>query len=201
VIYVGIDPGKAGAIATMDESGKVIDVIPTPMINGPRVRGKNGKMRRGPEDYDIAAIGDFLRARCDRSQAGFGLYVTVERLEMLPGKRRRFKGGPLEEMGGAKANYNRGVSKGWLWMLGAFRIPHQTVLPQTWQRTMFKGMPGTDPKVKSIAAAKRAWPMVSLYRTPKARTDDDGLSDALWLAEYGRRMRAGGPVFAAAAQK
>jgi len=57
-----------------------------------------------------------------------------------------------------------------------------------------------DPKERSVAMAKKLWPRTSLNRTARARTDDDGLAEALLLAEYARRTYQGGDVFAAAAR-
>jgi hypothetical protein len=73
-------------------------------------------------------------------------------------------------------------------MLAAFRIPYAFVLPQVWQRSLLAGMPGDTPKAKSITAARLAWPGVKIV--------GDGKSDALWLAEYGRRQHLGGAIFA-----
>lgn len=195
MIYVGVDPGKAGAVAVLDEAGQLLELFATPMIPGPMILRKNGKKTRGPDDYDLTLIARFFRDRVDRARPDRGMFVTVERLTALPAFARG-RDGKVEQKGGTLANFNRGVSLGWAWMLTAYRIPFQLVRPQEWQRQMLGGMPGKDPKPKSITAAKRTWPDVSLRRTSRAKTDDDGLSDALWLAEFGRRARVGGPVFA-----
>lgn len=179
MIYAGVDPGKAGAIVILDDAGHVVEVIATPMIKGSGSR----------EEYDLPAIAAILRQRTDPRLADRGMFVAVERLHPMPLKK-----------GGTIANYNRGVAFFWLAMLAAFRIPHLAVLPQAWQRATFAGLPGKDPKAKSILAAKRTWPGLSLRRTPRSKTDDDGIADAANIAEFGRKARLGGAVFAQAAR-
>jgi hypothetical protein len=191
VRFAGVDPGKLGAIAFLDEAGRVLELIPTPMIAG----GKH---------YDLPAIASIFRTRSDPSRPDRGLFVTVERLQPMPMRFAKKGGRATDEdanVGGVIANFNRGVAQGWAWMLAAYRIPHQLVLPQAWQRTMLAGMPGATTKEQSIGAAKRAWPSVDLRRTARSRNDDDAYSDALWLAEHGRRLHHGGPMFATAAAR
>jgi len=65
------------------------------------------------------------------------------------------------------------------WMLTALEIPYQLVAPQTWQRAMHAGTPGSDTKQRSILAAQRLFPSVDLRRNRKGRRPDDGLADAL----------------------
>jgi hypothetical protein len=57
---------------------------------------------------------------------------------------------------------------------------------------MLEGTQGDDTKQRSIIAAKRLFPEVSLRRTERSRKDDDGISDAILLAEYGRRIHGRG---------
>lgn len=64
-----------------------------------------------------------------------------------------------------------------------------TIVPaRTWQRTMFAGLGKVqDTKAASILVAKRLFPGVDL-RPGQCRKDQNGLSDALLLAEFGRRQ-------------
>ena len=176
-IFVGIDPGKQGAIAwiSMSPSRPVTGIRPTPLI-----RAKQGK-----DQYDLVAICKlFQMPAADRvirelffDSADDQVFVTVEESRSIPAN---IKAGSL-------AQFNRGVSTGWLWMLTALLIPHQVVSPKNWQKVMLAGTPGKDTKQRSIMAAQRLFPDVSLKRTGRAKKDDDGFSDALLLAEYGRR--------------
>lgn len=186
---MGIDPGKLGALAFLDEGGRVQQVMPTPM-----------RMGATREEYDLMAIRQELRA-----WDGAQLHVTVEKLAPMPRLIRKAGGG--EQGGGSVANFNRGVAQGWAWMLTGLGIPFLLVLPQVWQARMLAparkgpdGKPLEDTKARSIAAARQLWPDVDLRRTVRSRLDCDAYSDALLMAEFGRRRRLGGDVFAAAAR-
>ena len=59
------------------------------------------------------------------------------------------------------------------------------VSPKTWQKEFsFKS---GNTKGQSIATCKSLFPTLSLKRTDSSKNDDDNFSDAVLLAEYGRR--------------
>ncbi len=88
------------------------------------------------------------------------------------------------------ANYHRGYSRGIIeGLLTALRIPYQLVAPQAWQRVMHQGTPQGDTKVRSILAAQRLFPDVSLLRSAGSRKLDDGLADELLLGSNDGRPR------------
>ena len=70
-------------------------------------------------------------------------------------------------------------------------IPFETVTPQKWKKEfgcfMGKNAAPKEKKAKDIEVCKRLYPAVSLKRTPKCRTDDDGFADSLLLATYAKR--------------
>ncbi len=68
-------------------------------------------------------------------------------------------------------------------VLDALRIPYELVRPQKWK----KAFSVTGDKNSSIAVAKRLFPGIDLHRTERSRKDDDGLAEALLMAEYARR--------------
>lgn len=204
MLFVGVDPGKLGAIAFLDEGGRVVEVIPTPVVcpASPRRRAGRPDAKKAPGSrprYDLTAIAAIFRSRADVGLPGRGMWVVVEDLRPLPPARKRHKGDEeAEDMGGGFANFSRGQAILWPAMLAAFRIPYELVRPQVWQRAMLLNVPGATTKARSIAAARAQWPHVSLRRSERSRTDDDGIADALNIAEWGRRTRLGGAVFAAA---
>ena len=173
LIYIGIDPGKKGALALIN--GECASVEPIPIIQG-------GKRAR--DEYDLVAIRDWLlkcKELSKRVSPGLILMlVTVEKSQPLPPK-----------FGGGISNYHRGCSTGWAWMLTGLGIRFQLPPSRQWQKVMHLGTSGDDTKQKSIVAAQRLFPDVSLRRTEKCRKLDDGLADALLLAEFGRRTDYG----------
>jgi len=170
MIFIGIDPGLSGAIATINSDTMEIEIQPMPIIKGRGARSQ----------YDLIEIKNVLSFTCPQLGSVYPppMFVTVEKLQPMPS-------GPL---GGSLANYNRGRAEGWSWMLMAMEIPHQLVLPRQWQAEMLRGTSGTDTKQRSIIAAQRLFPGQSLRRTERCRKDDDGMSDALLICAYGMRM-------------
>lgn len=164
-LHIGVDPGKSGALAVIDSDGSVVDLQPTPMIRG----GQGGR-----DEYDIRAISTYLMAM--KLKSGGALFVTVEKSQPLPPK-----------MGGSIANFQRGASRGWEWLLVALGVSYQLVSPRSWQAAMHAGAPGADTKQRSIIAAQRLFPIADMKRSPRCKGPDDGIAEALLLAEYGRR--------------
>lgn len=147
--YIGIDPGKTGALAILDDEDYV-RVLP----------------------YDkqayIKALGLFSKklhpylsdeAKC-----------VLEHVGAMPGQ-------------GVTSMFNFGECFGWLQgALDAFSIPYELVRPQKWKKEF-----SVSDKNSSIAVARRLFPDVSLRRNDDCRKDDDGMAEALLMAEYARR--------------
>lgn len=168
MIYVGIDPGLSGAIATIDSDNMEIEIQAMPIIKG-----------KGRSQYDLIEIKNvlcLLPGYVDTYPPR--ILVTVEKLQPLPPK-----------LGGGIANYRRGEASGWSWLLTGMSIPHQLVRPQGWQKVMLAGTSGTDTKQKSIIATQRLFPGQSLKRTERCRKPDSGFSDALLICAYGMRTQ------------
>lgn len=164
-LYLGVDPGKSGALAVIEADGRARDVVLMPVVTGD-----------GRPEYDVPVIRDLLLA-----WKGEGVFVTVEKQQPMP-----------LAHGGTIANFNRGMGRaGWEWLLVALKIPHQLVAPRTWQAVMHAGTSGTDTKQRSIIACHRLFPDVSLTKSARANKDLDGKAEALLLAEYGRRTALG----------
>ena len=163
LIHIGVDPGLKGAIAFIRPGA--YGAIPIPLLpSGPKAKGR----------YDLVEIRAwFVLRQAEHSD----VFVTVEQSGPIPPRVRA----------GTLAQYGRGAQEGWLWLLTALRISHQAVRPQSWQKIMHAGTGGQDTKQKSILAAQRLFPDACLRRTARSRVDDDGMAEALLLAEYGRR--------------
>jgi hypothetical protein len=157
VRIVGVDPGLKGAIALLDSSNGETEVLVMPVIEGKR-----------PE-YDLPSIKCLLNYP--------HTHVVVERPQPLP-----------SSIAGTIANFHRGRSLGlWEALCCGMSIPVSFVSPRKWQQEMLDGIPGEDTKQRSLVAARRLFPTVDLKRTPRCTKLDDGFSDALLIAEYGRR--------------
>lgn len=63
--------------------------------------------------------------------------------------------------------------------------PVRLVAPQTWQKRVLGGTAKSRTKDASIAFVQRAYPDIDLI-PGKCRTPQDGLADAVCLAEWGR---------------
>ena len=98
----------------------------------------------------------------------------------------------LEHVGGipgqsAPAAFNFGDNFGFIrGALAACGLPYELVRPQKWK----KEFSCTSDKNTSIEVARRLFPHVNLKRTERCKKDDDGLAEALLLAEYARRRMA-----------
>lgn len=85
---------------------------------------------------------------------------------------------------GVTSTFNFGKSAGYIeGALEALGIAYQLVPPQKWKKEYSL----RSDKKQSIAVCKRLFPAVSLRRTARCTTDDDGLAEALLMAEYARR--------------
>ena len=89
---------------------------------------------------------------------------------------------------GVTSMFNFGVNFGFIQgLLTAYGIPFELVSPAKWKREF--GV--TSDKNTSIAVAQRLFPDVSLLRTERCRKPDDGIAEALLMAEYARRRMGG----------
>ena len=97
--------------------------------------------------------------------------ACVEKVGAMPGQ-------------GVTSMFNFGKNVGYIeGVLETLGIPYQLVPPQKWKKEFSLG----SDKKQSIEVCKRLFPDISLRRTDKCRTDDDGMAEALLMAEYARR--------------
>lgn len=122
------------------------------------------------KSYDMSLLRTFIAS----SQV-----VIIERQQPLPPK-----------MGGSLASYWRGASQYLLeGLCVGLQIPYEIVRPVDWQKEFFQGLSKDLGKQRSVIVCKRLFPEVDLRRTPRCHKDDDGIADAILIAEYGRRRR------------
>lgn len=97
--------------------------------------------------------------------------VCLEHVTAMPGQ-------------GVTSMFNFGVNFGYIrGILEAFKVPYELVRPAKWK----KEFSITGDKNSSIDVCKRLFPDVTLKRTEKSKKNDDGIAEALLMAEYARR--------------
>jgi hypothetical protein len=179
-VWIGVDPGLQGAIAILTPDG--VEITPMPVV--PSSKG-------GRDQYDLPAIAELL----DLAAAQVGAHrvlLTCEHMHALPPRIGSTGNCPAckqpvggRSMGGSLANYGRGEAVMAIKMgCAVLGIPYQLVAPRTWQKWAHQGTSGDDLKQRSIMAAQRLFPGVSLMRTPRSRVPHDGCAEALLLAAW-----------------
>ena len=144
MIYIGIDPGKLGAMAILWQTGDV-ELIP---------------FDKAGYTNAIARANETDECKC-----------CLEHVSAMPRQ-------------GVTSTFSFGENFGWCQgILDAYGVSYELVRPLKWKREFSV----TSDKNTSIEVCKRLFPDVSLKRTENCRKDDDGLAEALLLAEYARR--------------
>lgn len=144
MIYIGIDPGKKGAMAVI--FGGMDEVVLVP--------------------FDEREYTNILR-----NVAGQTVKVCLEHVGAMPGQ-------------GVVSMFHFGENFGYIrGILSSFEISYELVRPQKWKKEF--SISGN--KNRSIEVCKRLFPAISLRRTDRCRKDDDGMAEALLMAEYARR--------------
>ena len=162
--YVGIDPGKEGALALVD-----VEFPGTAQIRDtPTLQAKGGTKRT----YDEVAMARVLRELSAGSERGIVL-VVIEKVHSMPAQ-------------GVSTTFALGMGYGiWLGIIATLELPHVRVDPRTWKKLVLVDVDKEDDAAVA-AAAGRAYPTAAGdLRTPRGRVLD-GRADALLLAHYGR---------------
>lgn len=184
--FLGVDPGLDGGLVLLSEEGEVLEkhIIPT-IENVKMKRSKTKKDADGKlmmtesvkRSLDIHALNRILAELAPR--------VTMAILEQVasrPGMSAPavFKFGQVF-----------GIIEG---LLAGRQIPYTLVIPAVWCKVMHQGIPGDDPKGRSIVALGRLFPAVDLRSSIRSSKPHEGLMDGLLLAEWGRRKAAVGEL-------
>jgi hypothetical protein len=165
VIFVGIDPGKRGAVAMMMADGSRVQVYDCPLTDD--------------GEYDYQGMRDMLTANFQYGGSGLTvpLAVVIEKVHAMPHD-------------GRASAFSFGVGYGaWLALVGGvLRIKPTLVPPQRWKRSMLAGI-ANAPQAEAEALRRRMGDRLpaGMLEGPRGGLRD-GRVDALWLAEYGRCM-------------
>jgi crossover junction endodeoxyribonuclease RuvC len=170
MIHVGIDPGVTGAIAVLDTETRQVQFFDTPTV-----QVKSGKKFKNI--LDTGAIVLMLQ----NLSAGRGVFVTIEKVNAMPGRPGANGEGPRSM--GATSAFNFGMGFGiWLGSIAALLLPCQQVHPLTWKKLLMADM-GKE-KDASRVKAMQLYPATAKDLNLKKH---HGRADALLLAEFGRR--------------
>lgn len=188
--FIGIDPGKTGAITIESAPGKV-EVCPMPLIG---------------KELDVRGISDIF-ADLARTGHTADCFAMLEKQQVVPGN---------GSLGNFATGYCYGVIKA---MLTAHCIPFEVVSPMKWKNSFGVSSPkkarikkdkNAPPvietpeskkskfaakrdarsamKAQSILKAQQLFPGVNLV-VPGKKTPSDGVAEALLIMEYGKRVK------------
>lgn len=159
MIIIGIDPGLDGSLARL--SGTNYETWDTPTA-------KDGT-HRVLLPVEMLGILNVAAGISPPDQ----VIVFIEKVKSFPKQ-------------GSTSAFNFGEGYGlWKGLVVALGFRIEQVLPQTWQKVMYAGMQGG--KESSIIRCQELFPKADLTKGPRTRKLHDGRSDALLIAEYGRR--------------
>ena len=156
MIFVGIDPGKHGAVAWMDGERREIHVEDCPLEVG--------------GDYDYQGMRDLLGKTCN-----VGNVVTMERVHAMPsdGKCSAF-------------SFGVGYGAWLALIGGVLRVQPNLVDPREWKRAMLSGIANDKRAEAIACKQRfQGHPIATQLHGPRGGIRD-GRVDALLLAEYGR---------------
>ena len=158
-LFIGIDNGKKGGIAIIDENQQVVVLVPMPLI---AVGGK--------EQYDISTINKMFEDLPDPI-----VYACLEKAYTMP-------------INGCKQNFVTGYQFGIMEaVLTSNMISYEVVSAQTWQKDVFLGQSVEDTKQASILFVKKKWPNVDLKMGSKESDGmSDALCMALYCLRKNR---------------
>jgi hypothetical protein len=166
--YIGIDLGKTRGAIVIIKDGKIIERQPTPLMGGDK------------QVIDAREIFKFMYKYRNQD-----CHAVMEKLHGLPNQKLSVIWELSQHVGMIKM------------LLAILKIAYTEVTPQSWQKEMFlgvtiqekkvKGLWKKDTKATSVLAAQKLFPKEDLRATAKSKVPHDGITDALLLAEYGRR--------------
>lgn len=169
--YIGIDPGKQGAIVIIDDKGNILNKIVMPTIGS-------------SNEYDKQEIKNILNSTpLDKTHVG------IEKPSVIFG---------ISKSAVASLSHCVGMLEGIVTGLG---LPHTMVSPKEWQKEMWsnitkvtktkisdgKSRKITDTKATSELAAINLYPNTDFRKSERSKNRHDGIIDAVLIANYCRK--------------
>jgi crossover junction endodeoxyribonuclease RuvC len=170
-IYIGIDPGKSGAIA-LYENG-VWRVEDCPLVETSTKTRKNketGKITKTTKKESSPLLMAEIFGECPEDVR---VVVTIEKVSAMPGQ-------------GVTSMFSFGRNFGqWEGVVAALGCVVNYVTPQRWKKAMLADMP----KGKE-ASRMRALQLFPYLANDLKLKKHDGRAEALLIGEYGRRAES-----------
>lgn len=173
--YLGIDPGKSGGIAIVDQDGKLEKLYTIPTIG---------------KEIDIRALSEILQKHPECTVAIENVH-SMHQMSANSNFQFGFVCGVLEGLvSGLGMKYVKVAPK--MWQEIIFRgvpVHRKPKKEEKLKSGAIKVTTGSvDTKKMSLIAAKRLFPKESFLANEKSSVPHDGLYDAANIAEYARRM-------------
>ena len=166
-MYIGIDPGLKGAIATYNEETDILKIYPMPV--------KDGRI-------NVEELDGLMYFISSESMHNKNCICVIEKSQAMPGQ---------GSVSGFTIGYGYGVIIGLITSNG---IPYTEVRPHTWKKHFSLSLGSKyskkEKKAASIAKAKELYPGVSLKPSSRSRVDSDGLAEAVLIMHYGMNLTA-----------
>lgn len=171
ILCIAADPGMEGAVAAIDEQGRIVRYQATPRI------GKTGPV-------DTVACYSFLKDLMKLNPER--IFLSVEDVHALY---------QVSALSTSKLMQSKGE---WIALLSVIAFDNENasfepIPPKEWQKIVWiypdrvEKAGKVDTKKTSLACARRLWPQEKFLETPKCKVPHDGIIDALLIAEAIRR--------------
>lgn len=187
MVYIGIDPGANGGIATIVP--KEYTICKPNMITFPKPNDKNiAIVEKYKDEYLIQLCKNLVINTPDSVISNKDIVAYVEEVHSHPRQ-------------GVASTFTFGVNYGKiLGILKAFGIEPKLVRPGEWKKELGVLLPKEQKindanankklaKQLSINKVKKLYPEVNLI-PKRGKKEHDGMAEALLIAEYGRRQNA-----------
>lgn len=183
MVIVGVDPGLSGGIALLALKDEEVTAPNTRMWTSVR-RMPTTKMANGKREIDIAMLVSWLHSQLDEL-LGIGITKTKDMFEINAAVVEQVNAMPKQ---GVTSTFTFGQGFGEI--LGTFKTLDIELLrprPQEWKASVLRGT--KKDKAAAIHYVKQQYPQVSLLVSDAASVPNDGLADAICIAEFGYRQK------------
>lgn len=160
MLILGIDPGKTGGAALINQYSDILEIEAFKPVG---------------KEFDIKRFINMLK---DWAFEYDPYYIYIEKVHSMP------KQGVVSMFDFGKTFGQM------LGSIETFGHPYDKVPATIWAPNIHKscGCDAVTAKQKSLQAVDKIWPGVDLRATKRSRTPHSGIVDALLIAEYGRRV-------------